>query len=92
MVEYLYLGIVGTVITYIGFNIARKILILYIKETRGSKNWPSVEGTILFSEVSARRNSDGTSYFPVISYEYVINGKIYKGERLGLSETGMNSQ
>ncbi|MHA2225484.1 MAG: DUF3592 domain-containing protein [Candidatus Hodarchaeales archaeon] len=103
------LGIIGSIIiiivvliftlgslcvpTFIVFYLIKTMTLPYIKQAMGSKAWPSVEGTILFSEVQARRTSDvGTNYFPVISYKYVINGRTYTGGRFGTSVQGMASR
>ena len=81
---------IGLVTAIFGYYLTKTMSLPYLKQAWGSKAWPSVEGTILFSEVQARRMSDGgTTYFPVISYEYTISGRTYKGGRLGTSVQGM---
>jgi len=81
---------IGLVTAIFGYYLTKTMSLPYIKEARGSKAWPSVEGTILFSEVEARRTSEGgTSYYPVVSYEYIINGRAYKGGKFGKIEQGM---
>jgi hypothetical protein len=54
------------------------------RQAAASKNWPSVNGVILTSEVAAsrRRGRNGVSYYPFVMYEYTVNGQRYKGNRL----------
>jgi hypothetical protein len=54
-----------------------------------SKTWPSTTGKVLSSEVEARRSSSShggytTSYYPVIFYEYQVDGQIQRSNTLVL--------
>jgi len=84
---------IGLVTAIFGYYLTKTMSLPYIKEARGSKAWPSVEGTILFSEVKARKTSEGgTSYYPEVSYEYVVNGRTYTEGRIETIVQGMGSR
>ncbi|MEZ6047919.1 MAG: DUF3592 domain-containing protein [Planctomycetaceae bacterium] len=51
-------------------------------DLRQSRNWPSVTGKILRSEVSRQKTKSDDLFCPDISYEYEINEKKYVGNRL----------
>jgi hypothetical protein len=52
-----------------------------------SKTWPATTGKVLSSEVEARRSSSSTggyntSYYPMIFYEYQVDGQIHRSNTL----------
>jgi hypothetical protein len=51
-----------------------------------SKNWPATTGKIIASGIEPRRSrsgsGSGTSYYPVVQYQYVIDGRTYMGNRI----------
>jgi Protein of unknown function (DUF3592) len=54
-----------------------------------SKTWPATTGKVLSSEVEARRSSSSTggyttSYYPMIFYEYQVDGQIHRSNTLVL--------
>lgn len=60
-----------------------------------SKSWSSTTGRVLSATVAARRNPgrNGVSYYPVVVYEYNIDGQHYTGNRLGFgSPVGVGIQ
>lgn len=57
-----------------------------------AQNWPSTTGTILMSSVQSRRSSShgGYSSYPVIVYQYEVNGTNYQSQRLKAGEQFFN--
>lgn len=83
----------GTVFFLVAINIEKKMW--------SSKNWPSVKGKVLKSDVTVVLNGSrqrlkyggGTSYYkPHIVYNYTVNNKNYTSERitLGISDSYRN--
>lgn len=61
-----------------------------------SQNWPSTTGRILFSSVEQRRTSNArggysTSYYPVVRYDYTVNGQQYQGGTINFGQVGLGS-
>jgi hypothetical protein len=52
-----------------------------------TKNWPTVTGRVLSSEILIRDNflepSKGKFFYPAISYEFRVGTKNYRSKRLG---------
>ena len=66
-----------------------------IKGSQESRNWPSTQGTIVYSGVHDFTTRDSnhrtkTSYSPKISYRYRVGGREYTSERFhfGVGESG----
>jgi hypothetical protein len=57
-----------------------------------AQNWPSTTGTILMSSVQSRRSSSsgGYSNYPVIVYQYTVNGQTYQSQTLKAGEQFFN--
>jgi len=63
-----------------------------------SKEWPTVQGTMLVSEVESRTSTTGggpgrtsstsTSYAPRVEYRYEVDGEAHTGTRFELLERG----
>ena len=50
------------------------------EEAEASKEWPTTEGVITFSELNKSRSSDGKDmYSPSIRYSYSVDGKKHNG-------------
>lgn len=65
------------------------------RKTIVSKSWPTAMGTVLSATVAAGRTSgrNGTSYYPLVVYEYAVNGQRYTGNRLRFgSQIGVELQ
>jgi hypothetical protein len=71
------------------------LIILYLmlrafasqRRARASRNWHQTTGTVLLADVQGRRSSDShggysTSYYPVVLYQYEVDGRTYQGERI----------
>jgi hypothetical protein len=66
--------------------------IVKLREAQAAKNWQSVGGKIIRSEIRTVRKRDleereTVRSAPAIAYEYNVGGKRYKGERISLAET-----
>lgn len=89
-------GMIGSMGTIITLAVAVPFLLVALflggialrgrRKTRASQNWPSSMGRVLAAYVDARRStsSGGTStaYYPVVLYEYNVDGKPYQGQRI----------
>ncbi len=62
-----------------------------------SANWPHVMGKMLKAEVTSsttqRRDNEGrsytdTTYYPSVTYEFVLNGQTYQSNRLSAQDNG----
>ncbi|MBK9749222.1 MAG: DUF3592 domain-containing protein [Chloroflexi bacterium] len=55
-------------------------------KVRASKNWPATQGRVLMSYVDRRRSRSGsgttTAFYPVVVYEYMVNGRRLQGNRV----------
>lgn len=75
------------------FSIASFFTLVYwysqITDSVRSKSWPAVRGIVLSSDLYVDKNSDsGNSYYPNISYSYLIAGQEYKAEKLQFVQDG----
>ncbi|NJN80338.1 MAG: DUF3592 domain-containing protein [Anaerolineales bacterium] len=59
---------------------------------QSAQNWLSTTGTILMSSVQSRRSSSSGGYsdYPVIVYQYQVNGQSYQSQRLKAGEQFFN--
>jgi hypothetical protein len=65
-------------------------------KAKGAQNWPFVAGTVVHSGVDVRRSSNGrgsttTSYYPVVAYEYEVQGHRYRSDKLNFGQVGYGS-
>ncbi len=57
---------------------------------QAAQAWPSTTGTVIVSHVqSGRRGRSGTTY-PVVGYQYEVNGKTYTSNTIKAGEQYMN--
>lgn len=84
--------IVALVFVYLALRASRKASI--------SRSWPATTGKILAAGIEPRTGRSGssgysTSYYPVVQYEYTVNGQRFLGNRItfggdvGYGWTGM---
>lgn len=66
-----------------------------LREVRAAAVWPSARGKVITSQVQARRKRDNDSEevanYPLVEYEYGVNGKTYTGSRIGIGEDVANT-
>lgn len=52
-------------------------------QRQSAQNWSSTSGTVLMSSVQLSRSSTGgSSIYPVIVYQYEVNGKTYQSQSI----------
>ena len=51
-----------------------------------AQSWPSTAGIVLASSVQVRRSNRSRSEYPVVVYQYEVNGKSYQGQRIKASD------
>jgi hypothetical protein len=49
---------------------------------QSAQTWPSITGTVLSSTIQIRHSGRSSSDFPVVVYEYEVNGKPYQSQRI----------
>ncbi len=64
-----------------------------IKAAKQSSDWPTVQGSVVSSEVSRSRSSGGknrtkTTYQSDVLYDYVVNGTTYSANKVSFGEVG----
>lgn len=55
-----------------------------------AQSWPGVMGTVLSSSVQSRRSGNSTSTYPVVVYQYQVNGKVFQGQTIKAGEQFFN--
>jgi hypothetical protein len=55
-----------------------------------AQSWPGVMGTILSSSVQSRRTGNSMSTYPVVVYQYQVNGQTYQGQTIKAGEQFFN--
>ncbi len=70
-----------------------------LNEAKASKNWPSVQGTVIHSSVTSYKSTSGsgskkrttTMYKPNITYRYKVAGQKHIGNKVSMSDGGSSS-
>ena len=57
---------------------------------QASQSWPSTSGVVLSSSVQVRRTNKSRSEYPVVVYQYEVNGQSYQGQRIKASDKFMS--
>lgn len=76
----------GVFLTWMSISMAQEVY-----DGSRSASWPSAPAKVEFAQVisetskSGRRSRERTTYKPSIEYDYVVDGKTYRGERLSFS-------
>lgn len=55
-----------------------------------AQSWPGVMGTVLSSSVESRRSGNSTSTYPVVVYQYQVNGQVHQGQTIKAGEQFFN--
>jgi hypothetical protein len=53
---------------------------------QNAQAWPGTSGTVLMSSVQSKRTGNSRSTYPVVVYQYQVNGKDYQGQRIKAGE------
>ena len=65
---------------FAGLMVFKHITQPLAQEAAASKEWPTVEGVVSYSELTKTRDTDGNSmYSPNIQYYYTVNGDAFQG-------------
>ncbi len=59
------------------------------RRSAASRKWPVTGGQVLATSIDARQSTDthghsSISYYPVVVYEYSVNGQVYRSDRLSV--------
>ncbi|MEP7133337.1 MAG: DUF3592 domain-containing protein [Chloroflexota bacterium] len=79
------------VVLLIGFGI-----FMYRRNQQGqaakqaAQAWPGTMGTVLSSSVESRRTGNSMSTYPVVVYQYQVNGQVYQGQTIKAGEQFFN--
>jgi hypothetical protein len=57
-----------------------------------SRNWPSVEGTILQVSASTHVDEGHLTYYSKVIYQYMVNKRIYRNDRVEIGAKSGGSQ
>ena len=87
-------GLCATIVPIIFFVIFG--IFLYRRSQQGqaakqaAQSWPSTMGTVLMSSVQSRRSGNSTSIYPVVVYQYSVNGQTYQSQTVKAGEQFFN--
>ena len=79
------------VVLLIGFGI-----FIYRRSQQGqaakqaAQTWPGTMGTVLSSSVQSRRSGNSISTYPVVVYQYSVNGQNYQNQTIKAGEQFFN--
>jgi hypothetical protein len=57
---------------------------------QSAQTWPSTSGTVLMSSVQTKRTGRSRSTYPVVVYQYSVNGQNYQSQRIKAGEQFMS--
>jgi len=57
---------------------------------QAAQSWPGTMGTVLSSSVQSRRSGNSISTYPVVVYQYQVNGQAYQGQTIKAGEQFFN--
>src|SRR5271155_61800 len=57
------------------------------RKAKASLQWPSVPGMVLASELRVDRGTEPTTFTPVVTYSYVVNGQALQCAKVRYSST-----
>lgn len=57
---------------------------------QAAQDWSSTTGTVLMSTVQSKRTGKSRSTYPVVVYQYTVNGQNHQGQRIKAGEQFMN--
>ena len=55
-----------------------------------AQSWPSTSGVVLMSSVQSRRSGRSYSTYPVVVYQYAVNGQSYQSQTIKAGEQFLN--
>lgn len=79
------------IVFFIGFGI---FIYRRSQQSKAAKEaaqaWPGVMGIVLSSGVESRRSGNSTSTYPVVIYQYQVNGQVHQGKTIKAGEQFFN--
>lgn len=81
----LFLGVV----TFVGWILSSYLIAVW--RAHEAVSWPAVEATIVSSS-AVRGCGKGSSYYPVVKYEYMVDGVQHVGTRIAFGNVGCDSE
>ena len=87
-------GLCATIVPIIFFVIFG--IFLYRRNQQGqaakqaAQSWSSTIGAVLMSSVQSRRSGNSTSIYPVVVYQYSVNGQSYQSQTIKAGEQFFN--
>jgi len=57
---------------------------------QAAQSWQSTMGTVLSSSVQSRRSGNSTSTYPVVVYQYQVNGQMHQSQTIKAGEQFFN--
>jgi hypothetical protein len=57
---------------------------------QNAQAWPGTSGVVLISTVQSKRTGRSRSTYPVVVYQYTVNGQSYQGQRIKAGEQFFN--
>jgi hypothetical protein len=57
---------------------------------QAAATWPATSGTVLMSTVQSKRTGRSHSIYPVVVYEYSVNGQSYQSQRIKAGDQFMS--
>lgn len=57
---------------------------------QSAQSWPGTSGTVLMSSVQSKRTGRSHSTYPVVVYQYQVNGRDYQGQTIKAGEQFLN--
>ena len=80
-------AVVLPILAFIGFGIFMYRRSQKAKAAKESaQTWTGTMGTVLTSNVQIRRTGTSRSEFPVVVYQYQVNGQVYQGKTIKAGE------
>ena len=64
----------GVVLILVAISLGRK--------AKASLQWPAVPGTVLLSQLVEDNSGEFTSYLPLVTYAYAVNGQAFQSSRV----------
>ena len=55
-----------------------------------AQSWPGTMGTVLMSSVQSKHTGKSTSIYPVVVYQFEVNGKTYQSQTIKAGEQFFN--
>jgi hypothetical protein len=55
-----------------------------------AQTWPSTSGTVLISTLQSRRSGKSHSIYPVVGYQYTVDGQTYTSQTIKAGDQFMN--